>query len=595
MATLKTVNFSGDYGSHFQLRLDYSYSQNTSTNKTTITYTEYFISKDGYSAGGSSSNGYINGSVVGSTTGIGANQTQKIGTKTVEITHNNDGTFPNTSYSASLSTPWNHVGSASLSGTLTSSNIPKINRASTWNVGLVELSDIGDEFELQINQYVSDYHNVVTITDLQKTTTVKTINNAVNGTTVQFDASELSALYTLDTNTTINPIKFYLNLTTYDSNNNQIGTEQRITGYGTLTNAEPTVTYTKKELNSKVVTIMGSSSASNIVQTVSIVKFTITATPQYSATISSVTVDGQQATYNSDTQKYEVELTNLNANYYSGLTPYHIFTIIVTDSRGITKNRTPAIRLYYYKIVTINTWTIERASQTSSDLILNANITCYDGTIYSTTNTRTVQYSTDNSNWTTISSSDYTFASDTITITNLTLSNVLSYQTSGTFYLKVYDKLTTAQDNKDVAVGIYTFAKGDRKVRINGTLEIADSDGNNRVNVMNYINDKSLEKYSSTEILIGKWKDNKDLYSRTIDFTTSSGNSYVIFTDNTIDTLVDVDGWIAYSSGYHKLGGYANSSFYSLYQWNTSEKKLYIYYNGYGNKDGFITIKYTKV
>ena len=159
------------------------------------------------------------------------------------------------------------------------------------------------------------------------------------------------------------------------------------------------------------------------------------------------------------------------------------FNIVVTDSRNYSTTYEVTKTLLDYLAVKINSgWTAVRASQTSSDIVLNATIDCYSSTIDGQTNTPTIQYSTDGSNWTNITSG-YTHTSNKITITNLTISNLISYQTPGKFYLKITDLLTLGQDNKDIPVGIYTFALGDRKARINGTLELADSTGNNRVDV----------------------------------------------------------------------------------------------------------------
>lgn len=494
MATLlKESNFSSS--NNFKIRLEYSYSQDTANNKTTITYYNYFVSMNGYSGSGANTTGYINNASVGSTTSIGVNEKKLLGKKSVTVTHNQDGTFPNTSYSASISSPW-QIGTASVSGTLTSSQIPKINRASTWGVGSLNLDDVSSQFELSINQYISEYHNVVTITNANKSTTVKTINNAINGTQVQFTSSELNDLYALDNNKNINPIRFNLNLYTYDSNNNQIGNEQTIIGYGSLSNPEPTATVTIEEQNANVISLLGSATSNKIVKYASSLKFSITATPKYGADISNVWVSGKIATYNETTQKYEVTLTDLTINS---------FLITVADTRagnGVNTTEISETKISLpYLIVAFNTWSIERASAVSSDLILNADITCYSSTIDGNTNTPTVQYSIDNSTWSTIQSSDYTFADDKITITNLTLNDLIPYTTYGTFYLKVSDLLTTANDNKQISKGIETYSWGENDLQVNGDIFIADENGENAVNIMNKITQKGrarVYKYNTT-------------------------------------------------------------------------------------------------
>ena len=116
MATiLKEAKFNGANGSHFKIRLSYDLSQSQANNTSTIKYYLYMISMDGYSGSGATARGYINGGQVGTFTSIGVNATKQIGTKSITVTHNNDGT-KSVSYSASVDTSWS-LGDASLSGT----------------------------------------------------------------------------------------------------------------------------------------------------------------------------------------------------------------------------------------------------------------------------------------------------------------------------------------------------------------------------------------------------------------------------------------------------------------------------------------------
>ena len=129
MATLKEANFNGTNGSHFKLRLDYTYAQDQANNQTRITLWNNFVSMDGYSGSGSANSvtGYVNGTKVGTTDSIGRNTSKLLGYKDIYITHNADGTFPSTAYTASIQTGWS-LGEANVSGNITSSQIPKIDR-----------------------------------------------------------------------------------------------------------------------------------------------------------------------------------------------------------------------------------------------------------------------------------------------------------------------------------------------------------------------------------------------------------------------------------------------------------------------------------
>ena len=353
-------------------------------------------------------------------------------------------------------------------------SMPKV--ASTWSKSILSIPDVTQSFTLPINKYVNDYYNVVEVRNQDNSTLIKTINNAVNGTSVTFTSSELNTITTMDTNKYQQNQRFYMDLKTYtnSSKTTQVGSTQRLICDSYLPTPQPTATYTVVEQDANVISLLGSSTSSKIIKESSDLLFTITPTTKYNALVSSIKVNGATATYDEDNQVYILNATNITTD---------TFNIVVTDSRNYSTSYEVTKTLLDYMAIKINSWSSPRASQTSSDIVLSADITCYSSTIDGNTNTPTVQYSTDNSTWTTISSSSYTFTNNKITITNLTLSNLINYQQAGKIYLKITDLLTNAQDNNDVAVGVYTWAIGDRKARLNGTLEIGDTTGNNRVNV----------------------------------------------------------------------------------------------------------------
>lgn len=593
MALLKEAYFS--QSNNFKLRLEYTYTQSQEDNDTTIVETLKMVSLNGYSGGGSANSvtGYIGGTtssdIVGRASSIGKNATITLGSRTYKITHNNDGSFPNTNYFARIDCAWNGVGRAEVSGTLTSSNISKINRASTWDKSLISIANIEDSFELQLTKYVSDYYNVVEVRNNNNTILVKTINDVVNGSSVTFTTNELNTIYTMDNNGNQLPLRFFLDLKTYTSSakTTQIGATQRLTCEAYIVNGEPTATYTIVEQDSKVVSFLGSDTSDKIIQNASDLLFTITPSAKNGASISNVKVNDTNATKSGN--NYIFSVTNITTG---------TFNIVVTDSRGLSTPYQVTKSVLEYIATKINSnWTIPRESQTSSNLVLTATIDCYSSTINGVQNTPIVQYSVDNSNWATIPSSSYTFANNKVTISNLHLNNLINYQTSGVFYLKVSDLVSEANDNKDVAVGIYTFAKSDRKVRINGTLEIADRNGQNRKNIMTYIDNKN--NYSTTsEQVIGIYN-NKPLYRRVITGTKVSGTNLQISASwvSDIDTLVRFDGTLRSLSNYdYPLQRYENSSMYVNLNMNRVEK--YISVNSstgnYSNGSVVITIEYTK-
>lgn len=319
----------------------------------------------------------------------------------------------------------------------------------------------------------------------------------------------------------------------------------------TIVNANPTATYTVAEQDAKVIELLGSSSTTKIISNASDLLFTITPTALKYATISSVYVNGSQATKSGN--NYLITLNNVSTN---------TFSIVVNDSRTNTTTYTLTKTLLSYVAVNIHSnWSIVRTSQTSSDLKLNAIIDCYSSTIDGNTNTPIVQYSMDNTNWITISSSSYTFNDNKITITNYVMNNLISYQDAGTFYLKVSDLLTTHQDNKQVSVGIYTLAKSDRKVRINGTLEIADANGQNRKEIRDLIYPigsiyLTIINVNPSTLFGGTWEKIYGGYlygaGQTIDKTTYEGwgtQSHTLTTDEIPSHNHDSYGWAEVSDG----------------------------------------------
>lgn len=360
-------------------------------------------------------------------------------------------------------------------------SMPKV--MSTWNTSLLSIANVESSFTLPINKYGSSYYNVVEVRNGNNTTLVKTINDAVDGTSVSFSSSELNTIYTMDNNRNQLPLVFYMDLITYtnSSKTTQIGNTQRLKCEAYIVNGEPTATYTIVEQDAKVITLL-SGDTSKIIKNASDLLFTITPTALKGATISNVKINNANATQSGN--NYVLNITNITTG---------TFSIVITDSRNLTRTYTATKTVLDYIACKINTnWSIERVTQTSSDLVLNASVNVWNSTINGTSNTIVAKYSLDNETWTTIPSSSYTISNNVLTISNLTFSNIISYQQAGTFYLDVSDLLSESKENKAIKVGIYTCAKSDRKYRINGTLELADANGQNRINVRDYLIPKVL-------------------------------------------------------------------------------------------------------
>ena len=362
-------------------------------------------------------------------------------------------------------------------------SLPKVQ--SMWASSLLSIPNIENAFTLPINKYVSDYYNVVEVRNSNNTTLVKTINNAVNGTSVTFTSSELNTIYTMDNNRNQLPLVFYMDLKTFtnSSKTTQIGTTQRLKCEAYIVNGEPTATYTIVEQDAKVISLL-SGDTTKIIKNASDLLFTITPTALNGATISSVKINDITATLSSG--DYILNITNLTTG---------TFNIVITDSRNLTKTYTATKTLLDYIACSINNWSIERETQVSSNLVLNANVSVYNDTIDGNTNTIIVKYSIDNENWTTIPSSSYSITDNVLTISNLNLSNIIPYTSTTTFYLDISDILSETKENYQIAKGIESWSAGENDIQVNGELYIADEEGQNEHPVREYIIEESGNGY----------------------------------------------------------------------------------------------------
>ena len=501
----KTQASEAGYTYQWRLGFQYTITQQVAANTSKIKreiYLYHQSSNTTYSTPFPSSFTISGGGTKNFTTAISfrGNSSAKIYSDEVTIQHSQDGTHANVTLSIS------YAGNSQQSSNSASRSValPKINRYPV----LTSAPNFNDEQNPTIK-----YSTTLGMTGASVKACI-----AVDGSTkvpyrdvvvedgqytFELTESERNTLRKLATTNTLQ-VEFTLR-TTYNGTNYFSVLERTMT----IVNGNPVLSTTLQETNANVISLLGSDSADKVIKYVSQVEVDVTATiPKQGASISGVTINGLPAVLSGGA--YKALLNNLQSADFS---------IAATDTRENTGTDIVQKTLLDYQITKINTWSVKRASQTSSDLVLNADITCFSGTIDGNTNTPLVQYSLDNSTWTTIPASSYTISGDNITITQLTLSNLIPYQQNGKFYLKVSDLLTTSAETRDIAVGIYTFAKGDRKVRINGTLEIADSNGQNRVNVMNYIDSKNT--YSTSEIKIGTWMD-KPLYRKVVEYTNSS-------------------------------------------------------------------------
>lgn len=478
MATiLKEANFKGKNGSHFKIRLSYDLSQSQANNTSTIKYYLYMISMDGYSGSGATAKGYINGSQVGTFTSIGVNTTKQIGTKSTTVTHNNDGT-KSVSYSASVDTPWS-LGDASLSGTLT---LPKINRLAT----VTSASNFTDEENptlsfsnpagFTVYPYLNFYDNNNNLV-YQLYRNSKSITSPY---TWNITSEERSALWRATNKQ--QTYKVNVGVDTYNGTT-KLGNNSKAQTM-TYVNAEPSQSTVFTEINPKVIDVLGNSNADTIIQNVSQLKLVSTPTVKKSATVSKILFEHNNLSIEDKESPYEYVFTVINSK----------FKVTIVDSRGYSIPTEYTKSIIEYIPIDITQYSFKRYNPTSSDIVFNATIKYKQTTFKNTTNVPTIKWKVgEQGTLNTISSSDYTIdtTNDTITITNLVLSNVLSYQNSEKMYLYANDLLTQDTENMLVTKGIPTFDAGEHDFQINGDLFVADTNRQNPVNILDAIFYKS--------------------------------------------------------------------------------------------------------
>lgn len=464
--TLKEANFSGTGGSHFKIRLSYDLSQSMANNTSTIKYYLYVISMDGYSGSGATATGYINGASVGTFTSIGVNQTKQIGTKSVTVTHNADGT-KSVSYSAGVDTPWT-LGDASLSGTLT---LPTIKRQATITSApnFTDTQNPTITYSNPAGNSVSSLQVCIASPD-GMTTYAGYRDVSKTGTSYTFNLTEAERynLRYASRNSNTLAIRFFIK-TVISSTTLRNSVQKTMT----IVNANPTEVTELEETNQKVITLLGSDTATTVIQNVSQIQLTSTPTTYKYATVSRIQFKNGTTSIIDTSSPYGAIIVPISG----------VFQTIITDSRSnITSNLYETIMLPYIP-VDITSYSFKRVNPTSSNIYLNAEIRYKQATFNGHVNSPTIQWKIgEQGTLNTLSSEDYTIdtENDLITISNLLLSNVLPYTDQGDFYLYAKDLLTEDTENMFVSKGIPTFEAGEHDFQVNGNLYIATQ---NRTNI----------------------------------------------------------------------------------------------------------------
>ena len=324
--------------------------------------------------------------------------------------------------------------------------------------------------------------------------------NVANGSyTFEFTEAERNILRNSTPNS--NTITVYIMLRTMSSGIKYFSTVTRTLS---IVNADPTFTHSEVETNSNVISVLGSSSASQVIQNASEIDVTISPTALKGATITSVKVNsgGYSETKTTSPYVFAVPVTQQS------------FGVVVRDSRGNSKTSIFTKSMIAYSPISFNSFSFERENPTSSNIIVDLDSNYYQQTFGSSTNVPIVKWKLDDGTYTTIPSTEYVIdtTNHKLTITNYELTNTLVYTSKGTFTLEVSDLLSSFSDTQDVLKGIPTFDYGEHDLKVNGDLFVADTNGENAYKVYDNFS------YSTTETVIGTWIDGKPIYRKVLEF-----------------------------------------------------------------------------
>lgn len=446
---LKSANFNGTNGSHFYIQLYQSYTQDINANTSTVTYTLYFGSQDGYSGSGATYTGYIgknyNGRAsVGSGSSIGRNTKITIGSRTLTYNHNADGTC-SASYYALLDTPWS-LGDASLSGSFTLKTIPRASSITATS------ADVGTTSIINITRASSSFTHTLSYNfdGITGTIVSKTSQTSYSWTIPDSFYAKLSdVMYSTGKTCTIT-------CDTYNGNT-KIGTKTTTMKVTVADNntTKPTLSATYS-FDSLTETLTGVSDKSIAIRGVTDVTISaVTATPQSVNGSAVATIASKRVDCGSQYRTTAGTINNIDSDK---------IVVSATDSRGISNSRTYTTTLKPYINLTIVP-NFYRTNPTESTVKLTYTGKYYNdnfGSTSETANTLTLKYryrEATSSTWSnyvnltpTISGNDYSNGSSEITI-----GTGFDYQKSYKFEIVATDKVGSITKIETVTQGIPVF------------------------------------------------------------------------------------------------------------------------------------------
>lgn len=598
-------NFSGTYA-YSVLYLDYSYSQDINTNKTTFNY-NLRIQKNASTTQSYQANCPFGLNIGGHNLGgtftldlrnIGVGGSQSIKSGSIVFAHSEDGKLNNISCSASVDTSTG-LGDAALSGSVP---IPDIPRASKF--GTIENFNVEGTIVIPLTKYVAEWIDNLTI-KLDENI-IKTINNVSNNQEIVFTEEELETIYTLMTNDNKKTFTFE-NVTL--NGDTQIGSIQTTTAEGTITDANPILTsFVYEDVNQ--ITLALTNDSRKIINGKSTLNITnLVANAVKGASLKLVQVNGVQYNY---TDNFSVDIENYKGN---------TITLYVIDSRNNSSKLEVLIGINFidYSEPVIKNRNIERKNYIDEVSELSVDGTFTNINFGGTNNTLTAVYKykeTGSSNW-----------NDGLTNLEIDIDNNLfnidqaikgdtssGFDTTNSYDIKIIinDLLSTKEETITLITGKPAMDVYKDKISFGGIADEisefqtqfkdkANFEGGvykNGVEIAT-LNDipNTSDVYSTEEKVVGTWIDGKPIYRKVVQTTTpTTANQW---TD--IDTRIEnIETYISKNISFkintltYFADTYENSTNRFLAVPNGNKVSVLVGVGGWCSKPMTMVLEYTK-
>ena len=197
------------------------------------------------------------------------------------------------------------------------------------DLGAINNFNIGTMFTVPITKYASMY-DVLAIKI--GSTTIRTIENASTSNQIDFTSQELNTIYGLMINDASKVFTFELKTYENSSKTTQVGIIKTKTARGYVVGANPVINSVSIiDIDDDIVENL-TGDETKLVMYHSTAKISVNVSGIYQANISYVKINGTNATFNENTEKWELEIENVITNE---------FNIEVKDSRGFNNVPNP--------------------------------------------------------------------------------------------------------------------------------------------------------------------------------------------------------------------------------------------------------------